>query len=175
MKAMKFIWVLLSILFITTISFSQDDKSQKRDETEKNTSPFSINHFNKDSNSYYVLTAMISAGKIVIDQEASIKEVGGKLPYPSGNFRVQILDLEGKALADYHMQDPLLVRSCDVGGNHITSIDTGTVYIPMPKSSDITKIRFSRDRETLQEIEVAEVLKRSFEKNQDEKEDEERE
>ncbi|MGB5237183.1 MAG: hypothetical protein WBM43_09285 [Flavobacteriaceae bacterium] len=172
MKAMKFIWVLVSILFISTISFSQDDKSQKRDETEKNTSPFSINHFSKDSNSYYVLKARVSAGKIVIDEEATIKEVGGKLPYPSGNFRVEILDLEGKALADFNMQDPLLVRSCDEGGNHITNIDTGTVYIPMPKSSDIANIRFSRDRETIQEIEVTEVLKRSFEKNPDEKEDE---
>jgi hypothetical protein len=173
MKAMKLIWVIVSLFFMTSLAYAQEDKSQKREETEKNTSPFSVNHFNKESNSYYVLSANVIAGKIVIDEEATITEVGGKMPYPSGTFRVMILDLNGETLADYHMQDPLIVRSCDEGGNHITSVDKGSVYIPMPKSSNIARIRFSRDRKAIQEIEVAEVLKRSFEKDQDENEDEE--
>lgn len=173
MKATNFIGLLLTLCFATYACYSQEDKSKKRKETEENTSPFSITHFSKDTNSYYVLSVQVVGGKIVLDEKATIKEVGGKLPYPSGNFRVLVLNSNNEALADYHMQDPLIVRSCDKGENHLMPIDTGSIYIPMPKSSDIAKIQFSRGRETIQEIEVAGLLKRTIENKDQKNEDEE--
>lgn len=151
---------------VLTPLHSQENEIKKRVETEKSTAPFSLTQFNKQVNSHYVLTTNVNNGQIVIDQTSSIKEVGGKLPYPSGNFSISVLDNQGKVLSDYVMPDPLIIRSCDEGDDHIKLLDKGVIFISLPKNEEISNIRFSRNKKRVGEIKIDSLMARFLDRDE---------
>ncbi len=141
-------------------NIAQEDQKEKRETVEKNTAAFAVNYFDKSKNSFYVLSLNVKDGVPVLDEEAELTEVAGKLPYNRGNFKVSLLDEDRRIIGDYNMPDPLLIRSCDEAGNNIKLVDKGLIHIPLLKSSAITQIVFTRGKERVATIDVSEMIKR---------------
>lgn len=148
---------------------AQEDNKEKRATVEKNTAAFAVDYFDKNKHSFYVLSLQVKDGAPILDEEAVIDEVPGKLPYNRGNFKVSMLDQDGRIIGDYHMPDPLLIRSCDEEGNNLKVREEGLIHIPLLKSSAITQIVFTREKEPIASIDVSELFKRF--NAQDEEED----
>ena len=102
MKTYINIYMLIACLCIGTAAIAQEENDeQKRNQVEKNTKPFNMQYFTAPKNSFYVLEANIIENKIVIDSTARLTVAPGKLPYPSGNFMVSVLDKQGKQITEY--------------------------------------------------------------------------
>lgn len=157
---------LILVCISISIGYAQDTQSNDREKVEKNTSQFSLDYFSKKENSFYVLTAIVIENKIVIDEKTSVTEVPGKMPYEVGNFRVDVLDQQGERIAGYFMQDPMTVRTCEKESGQVTTIQKGTIQIPMPKSRNIAALNISRDKKRIQRLDVRKVMER-FLKQQD--------
>ena len=158
MKTINKINILLFLVSITFFSNAQETNEQKRVNAEKHTAPFKIDYFSINKQSFYVLETQVINNKIVSDSLTKIIEVAGKLPYSSGNFKVSILDENGEILQTLSMADPLEIRSCEEGKNHIRQIGKGKIYIPLPKSSKITRLVFTKDKDTVGKIDIATLI-----------------
>lgn len=158
---MKTFYRFITILFLLLLGIVA--KAQEETETpeemrarvEKSTSPYSPSYFN---NSIYVLELQVKDGEIIKDN-AVIKEVSGKMPHPAGNFGVRVLGSNQEVVADYKMQDPLLLRSCDEGNTHRSYLENGTINIPIPKAGNIQSLIFSRGKERIGSIEITDLLR----------------
>lgn len=149
----------MACLFLTIAAKAQEENNeQKRERVEKSTKPFNPSYFSLSENSFYVLEAMIVNNQIVIDSTATISVVPGKLPYPSGNFKVAVMDKQGKQITEYFMQDPLNIHSCEGENNHVGSLKNGRVFISLPKNNSIGKLIFSRDKERIGTVDIGDLI-----------------
>lgn len=160
MKTIFKISVSVLCLMIFLPIGAQEDNKEKRETVEKNTAPFGVDYFDKSKNSFYVLSLNVQDGELVLDEEAVLNEVPGKLPYARGNFKVSMLDQDGRIIGEHHMPDPLLIRSCDKEGNNFKQLDKGLIQIPLVKSTEITQIVFTRGKERVATIDLSEMIKR---------------
>src|SRR5690554_4470377 len=78
--------------------------------TKRYMSPFSSRHFDNTKNAYYFITLTFEDNHIKVDENTRIIEVPGEFRYQSGDLNVMVLDQQGKIIADYLMQDPLLIH-----------------------------------------------------------------
>lgn len=162
MKTLNRIFLITACLLLTiTVKAQEENNEQKRDRVEKNTKPFSLNYFSQAENSFYVLEANVAGNKIVIDSTATILVVPGKLPYPSGNFKVSVLDKQGKQITEYFMQDPLTARSCEGEKDHLSPLDKGRVSIALPKNNSIGTLVFTRDKERVGTVDIGDLIIRT--------------
>mgnify|MGYP003648831961 CR=1 FL=1 len=162
MKTYINIYIIMGLLFMaTTVKAQEESDEQKRDRVEKTTKPFNLNYFTASENSFYVLEANIIENKIVIDSTARLTVAPGKLPYPSGNFKVSVLDKQGKQIVEYLMQDPLLARSCEGENNHIDRVEKARVFIALPKNNSIATLVFSRGKEELGKVDIENLIIRT--------------
>ncbi|GAA3608033.1 hypothetical protein Q4Q39_10185 [Flavivirga amylovorans] len=138
---------------------AQEGNDKKRKQAEKNTSPFTIDHFSIQEQSFYVLTVHVTDGNIVLDERAVLKEVGGKLPYKRGNFNIELLNTEGRVISNYSIPDPFLIRSCEEGKDNYTFLKTGTVQIPFQKSQDMSRLLLTRDKQTVGDLDLSRFIK----------------
>jgi len=155
--------IFLTICIVLSLSVQaqekeKDNSNQDRDRAEKSTAPFSLNYFNKPGNSYLVLTLQVKEGKLVADERTKVQEVKGKMPYPTGNLSVRVLDAQGELLDQYQMQDPLVVRSCEDEKSETKPVTNGTVQIMLPPSGNIATIELLRDKQTVQRISVKALI-----------------
>ncbi len=159
MKTIKYI--IFAVLCTTSVAsgWSQDDKETKRVETEKNTKPFGLNYFTSAENRFYVLEVAVIDKQVVIDTTATIQEVPGKLPYPSGSFNVSVIGPNNEVIVDYNMLDPLLQRSCEEGNGNLGYMDNGRISISIPKIKDITRLILRRDKEEISNLDIADLIK----------------
>jgi len=141
-------------------NIAQEVQQEKRQTAEKNTAPFAVDYFDKSKNSFYVLSLHVKDGKPILDEETVLDEVPGKLPYNRGNFKVSMLDQDGRIIGDYLMPDPLLIRSCEEEGNNLKVLEEGLIHIPLVKSSAISQIVFTREKESIATLDVSEMIKR---------------
>jgi len=139
---------------------AQVDDNSNKEEVEKNTDVFRLDYFSKDKNSFYMVKAMIKDGTIELDEDSEITEVPGKLPYPTGSFRINVLDSQGEVIAAYNIQDPLTVRSCDEDSSVVSPSSRGTVYLPLPKSSDIAKLEFMKEKKIIGILDLSELFRK---------------
>ena len=162
MKTLNKLFLITACLLLTmTVKAQEENDEQKRDRVEKSTKPFNMNYFSLSENSFYVLEARVADNKIVIDSTATIKVVPGKLPYPSGNFKVSVLDKQGKQITEYLMQDPLIARSCEGENNNLGTLDVGRVYIALPKNNSIGTLVFTRDKEQVGTVDIGDLIVRT--------------
>lgn len=162
MKTLNKIFLILACLSVTKSAIAQEETiEQKRDQVEKSTKAFNPNYFSIAENSFYVLEAMIIDNKIVIDSTATLSVVPGKMPYPNGNFKVTVVDKEGKRITEYLMQDPLLARSCEGENNNIDLLKNGRVYISLPKNNNIGTLVFSRGKERVGTVDISDLIIRT--------------
>lgn len=158
MKTLYKINILLCFLAINFATIAQENQEQKRVTVEKNTDTFRMNYFSIDKNSFYVLEINVLDKKIVVDTQTKITTVPGKLPYPSGNLKVTVIDKNGEVIHNRFMQNPLEARSCEEGKDHIRILDNGRIYIPLPKSSNISEIILTKDKETVSRIDISSLF-----------------
>ncbi|MCB0464655.1 MAG: hypothetical protein KDC78_03115 [Aequorivita sp.] len=162
MKTPNILFLISACLFFTfSVKAQEENDEQKRDRVEKNTKPFNMNYFSKAENSFYVLEANVANNKIVIDSTATILVVPGKLPYPSGNFKVSVLDNQGEKLTEYFIQDPLIARSCDGESNNLSPLETGRISIVLPKNNAIATLIFTRDKERVDTVDISDLIERT--------------
>ncbi|MCZ4319202.1 hypothetical protein O4H26_09380 [Aequorivita viscosa] len=162
MKTPYTIFFITACLLLSIAAQAQEENDeQKRALVEKNTTPFNLNYFSISENSFYVLEAMVVNNKIVIDSSATISVVPGKLPYPSGDFKVSILDKQGNQILEYFMQDPLIARSCEGEKNHTTPLEKGRAYISLPKNNTISTLVFTRDKEQIGTVDIGNLIVRT--------------
>ncbi|CAM3514965.1 hypothetical protein [Aequorivita lipolytica] len=157
----KVLFIVACLLLTITANAQEENDEQKRDRVEKSTKPFNPSYFSLSENSFYVLEAMVVDNKIVIDSSATIALVPGKMPYPSGNFKVSIMDKQGKQISEYFMQDPLIARSCEGENNNLTPLEKGRVYISLPKNNNIGTLIFSRGKERVGTVDVGDLIIRT--------------
>ena len=155
-------YILISLcLFTSIISFGQQTEqlteAQKRERVEKQTKPFKIDYFTKDTNVFYVLEASIDKGKIVINDNATIKEVSGKLPYATGDFEIEMINNQGEIIGRHFIENPLIIRSCDEKSSTVTTINKGTVFIPFIKSNLIATLVFKKNKERIGQVDISNV------------------
>lgn len=163
---MKTLYRLITILILLLLGIvaTAQEKTETDDEVrarvEKNTSPYTPDYFSKNQNGIYVLELTVKEGQIVKDN-ATIKEVAGKMPYSTGDFNIRLLGVGGQqeVIANLKMQDPLLLRSCDEGETHLSYLKDGRIFIPLPKSNKITNLEFFRGKERIGGIEVANLIR----------------
>lgn len=149
------------LLFTIAAQAQEENDEQKRDRVEKSTKPFNPNYFSLPENSFYVLEAMVVDNKIVIDSTATISVVPGKMPYPNGNFKVTIMDKQGKQISEYFMQDPLIARSCEGEDNHNSLLKNGRVFISLPKNNSIGTLIFTRGKERVGTVDIGDLIVRT--------------
>lgn len=153
---------MCTTLTISTSAQEQknDSSKQDRDRAEKNTAPFSMDYFNKPGNSYLVMTLQVDDGKLVVNENTRVQEVKGKMPYPSGNLNVKLIDQKGEVVNQYQMQDPLILRSCEDEKSELKPIQKGNVQIMLPRNGNVASIELSRGKETIQRVNVKDVIER---------------
>ncbi|WP_416445243.1 hypothetical protein ACH3O9_05915 [Leeuwenhoekiella sp. A16] len=161
---MKTLYRLITILILLLLGIvaTAQEKTETDDEVrarvEKNTSPYTPDYFSKNQNGIYVLELTVKEGQIVNDN-ATIKEVAGKMPYSTGDFNIRLLGGQQEVIANLKMQDPLLLRSCDEGETHLSNLKEGRIFIPLPKSNKITNLEFFRGKERIGGIDVASLIR----------------
>lgn len=162
MKTLNKLFFLTACLLLTmTVKAQEENDEQKRDRVEKSTKPFNMNYFSTTENSFYVLEANVVDNKIVIDSTATILVVPGKLPYPSGDFKITVLDKQGNQITEYFMQDPLIARSCEGENDHLSPIDKGRISIAIPKNNAIGTLVFTRNKERVGTVEIGDLIVRT--------------
>lgn len=162
MKTLNNLFFITACLLLTIAAQAQEENDeQKRERVEKNTKPFNPSYFSLSENSFYVLEAMVVDNKIVIDSTATISVVPGNLPYPNGDFKVSILDKQGKQISEYFMQDPLIARSCEGENNNITPLEKGRVFISLPKNNSIGTLIFTRGKERVGTVDIGDLIVRT--------------
>lgn len=139
---------------------TKDNSKQDRDRAEKNTAPFSLDYFNKPGNSHLVLTLQVKEGKLVADEQARVQKVQGKMPYPTGNLSVKILDKQGELIDQYQMQDPLIVRSCEDEKSETKSLQNGSIQLMLPSSANVATVVLERNKQRVQQVDVKAVMER---------------
>jgi hypothetical protein len=159
MRNIKYILIVLLCIVTSVEGWSQEDKEAKRVETEKNTKPFGLNYFTSAENRMYVLDVAVVNKVVTIDSTAIIREVPGKLPYPSDGLNVSVLGRDNKVIGDYRMPDPLLQRSCEEGKDHLDYLVDGRILIPIPKDANITRIILRRDKEEVSNLNIETLIK----------------
>ena len=151
---------MVCLLFTIAAQAQEENDEQKRERVEKNTKPFNPNYFSLSENSFYVLEAVIVDNRIVIDSTARISLVPGKMPYPNGNFKVSIMDRQGKQISEYFMLDPLTARSCEGEDKHISPMGKGRVFISLPKNNNIGTLIFTRGKERIGTVDIGDLIVR---------------
>lgn len=159
MKAAKYIMITLFCFTFVTSGLAQDDKESKRAEAEKSTKPFGLNYFTSSENRLFILEVAVIDKAIVLDTTATIKEVPGKLPYPSGDFNVSVMGANNEVIADFKMPDPVVQRSCEEGKDNLGVLDNGRISITLPGNRAITRVILKRDNEEVSNLDVATLIR----------------
>ena len=155
----KQIFLILLCIGLSTNGWSQEDKEVKRTQTEKNTKPFELNYFTSNENRFYVLEVAVINKAVVIDSTAIVREVPGKLPYPTGNFNVSVVNENNEVIADYQMPDPVLQRSCEDGKNNLAYLENGRILIALPKNNTIDRVILRRDKEEVSNLDIGALIR----------------
>ena len=163
----KLLFICLCLL-VNQIVLAQQKSQEDRERAEKNTAPFTMDYFNTNKNSYYVLTTSFEKNRLIIDEKTRIVEVSGKFPYQSGQLNIRVMDRQGELISSYFMQDPMIVRSCDDEESEVIQLEKGIMQIPLPRSSDIAILEFVKDEKSLGRTDIRQVVEEFLKDRQNE-------
>lgn len=174
MKNIIIFGVLLAAFSCSTKSKNPYQKDM--DTVDQNLKPFNTSFAADTSNMSLYLTFEVENGQIKSEpKSAQIAPVKLGKPAQIGTFRVTVLDANQKQLFTQVMENPLMLRSCDEGGEvHISYLSKGEISVAIPYSAGVTTLQLqdeaNRELKPVS-VDLPAIVKRLQEKSTDDEKD----